>query len=213
MVEFKLAIIIPAFNEAKTIGKVVSDALLYGQPIVVDDASQDETSSIASNKGAIIVQHPFNQGYDAALHSGFSKAQLLNFTHVLSLDADGQHDASYIKEYASKLQEGYDIVLGIRPKKARFAEVLFGLYTLLLYRISDPLCGMKAYNLSIYKQPMSFSTYPSIGTELMLYALKNNKKYAQIPIPLRERLDAPRFASAFKANVLILRALLYAILT
>ena len=77
---FKLGIVIPAFNEAITIAGVVNSIKAFGTVIVVDDGSTDETVNIASANGAMVVSHGENKGYEAAINTGFVKAEkIVNF--------------------------------------------------------------------------------------------------------------------------------------
>jgi glycosyltransferase involved in cell wall biosynthesis len=202
-----IGIVIPAFNEAKTIGQVVKDAAHYGIPIVVDDASTDDTADVALAMGSKVVIHPINRGYDAALNSGFQRALEMGMQMVITLDADGQHDPSLIREFINGIESGFDVVLGVRGRHQRLAESLFALYTRVRYGLNDPLCGMKAYKSFLYQKLGHFDSYGSIGTELMLYAVKNGHQYAQIPIAVHDRIDSPRFGKIFAANYKIIRAM------
>jgi glycosyltransferase involved in cell wall biosynthesis len=202
-----IGIVIPAFNEANTIGQVVKDAAHYGTPIVVDDASTDNTADVALAMGAKVVIHPVNRGYDAALNSGFQRASEMRMQVVITLDADGQHDPSLIQEFINGIESGFDIVLGVRGRHQRLAENLFALYTRARYGLKDPLCGMKAYKSFLYQKLGHFDSYGSIGTELMLHAVKNGYQYTQIAIAVRDRIDAPRFGKIFSANYKIMRAM------
>ena len=85
----RVGLIIPAYNEEKTIGNVVNGVSQYGQAIVVDDASTDKTASIASTYGAIVVKHSANLGYESAIESGFRIAYEMVIKIVVPLDADG----------------------------------------------------------------------------------------------------------------------------
>jgi len=69
----KVAIIIPAYNESNTIGMVVKKLSKLGKVIVVDDASNDKTSSIAKRNGAFVIRNKFNRGYDNSINIGFKK--------------------------------------------------------------------------------------------------------------------------------------------
>ncbi len=203
----ELAIVIPAFNEEKSIGKVVEAAKNYGQPIVVNDASNDATARVAESAGAVVVTHPANRGYDGALSSGFAKARELGCKYVVTVDADGQHNPELITQFATRLREKQDLVLGVRDRKQRFSEHLFAAVTSRLYGMDDPLCGMKGYRIELYNQLGHFDSFGSIGTELALYGIKNGFRFEQVPVPTRDREGAPRFARLMRANYLILRAL------
>lgn len=208
----ELAIVIPAFNEAVTIEQVVKSVLPYGIPIVVDDCSTDNTGLLASNAGAIVVKHKNNKGYDAALNTGFKEAEKTKFNFVITFDADGQHDSSLLKIYIEKLMDGYELVLGRRDKLARISEYLFSMYTRIFFNINDPLCGMKGYDIKLYKKHGCFDSYKSVGTELALFGLKETVKYIEIDIPIIKRRDKPRFAGVIKANCIILRSMLLSLM-
>jgi glycosyltransferase involved in cell wall biosynthesis len=202
-----VAIVIPAFNESKTILRVVIAASKYGVPIVVDDGSCDETQELAESVGALTVKHKKNLGYDAALNTGFNLSNSMGFKYCVTFDADGQHDAKNIKTLLFKLcSENATITVGIRPYMQRSCEYFFGYITQLKYGIKDPLCGLKAYDLSIYKKLGYFDSYKSIGTELMLFALSNKANVNQTEIRLDKREDKPRFSSKLNGNRMILRS-------
>jgi glycosyltransferase involved in cell wall biosynthesis len=207
----RIAIVIPAYNETATIGAVVRGVSRYGIPIVVDDASRDGTGQAAAAAGAVLVRHESNGGYDAALNAGFRRADEMNVDYVVTIDADGQHDSASIELLLRELRGGADVVTGIRPKKARLAERLFGALMRARYGIRDPLCGLKGYRLSVYREQGHFDSRGSIGTELLLFALRRGRQVAQVNIPVRERRDAPRFGSALRGNLKILRAIFNAI--
>ncbi|HRJ41404.1 MAG TPA: glycosyltransferase, partial [Caldilineaceae bacterium] len=85
-----LLVLIPAYNEAAAIQRVVTESLSHLPVLVVDDGSQDETASLAEAAGAVVlVQNP-NQGKGAALRRGFVWALENRFDGVIALDGDGQ---------------------------------------------------------------------------------------------------------------------------
>ncbi len=210
----RIAIVIPALNEQASIATIVQNCLSYGIPIVVDDGSEDETAAIALLKGANVVRHTRNLGYDAALNSGFSKASELDFEVIVTIDADGQHNPELIHQCMGLIEEGADVVIGVRDKKARIAEYCFSLLTRLLYGISDPLCGFKAYRIGVYRSLGYFDSYQSIGAELSVYAARSGFKISQFSVPIGQRVgDGPsRFGRTFKANCKIFRAMFICLL-
>jgi glycosyltransferase involved in cell wall biosynthesis len=207
-----VAIVIPAYNEASTIENVIKSVSQYGQVIVVDDCSLDETPTLARKAGAVVVRHEKNLGYDSALNSGFAKADQLVFDYLITFDADGQHDASLLTQFILQLKQGFHLVLGKRPYYARFAEHLFAFYTRFRFGVSDPLCGMKGYNISLYRELGWFDSYKSIGTELALYGLKKKYPSIELAVPISRRDDKPRFGTSTKANLRILRAMLLSLM-
>jgi glycosyltransferase involved in cell wall biosynthesis len=207
----RVALVVPALNESATITAVVTGALVYGHCIVVDDGSSDNTAELASQAGATVVSHTRNLGYDAALNSGFRAAAELDCDAVVTLDADGQHNPQLVQRFVDGLNGGADVVLGIRDQRPRIAEHLFALYTQWRFGIADPLCGMKAYRVEVYRALGHFDRHSAIGTELMLFAARRGYKLAAVPFAVGQRLDAPRFGRKFSANIRIFRALLLAL--
>jgi glycosyltransferase involved in cell wall biosynthesis len=207
MGKYKIAIIIPAFNEEVTIFHVVQSVRGYGEVIVVNDASTDETGKIAEKAGATLVNHKKNKGYDSALNSGFVKAGELNCDVVITFDADGQHNHRSIKEYIDLLEQGFKVVVGVRGKFQRVSEYIFSWISIWKWGVKDPLCGMKAYRIDVFNQLGYFDSYNSIGTELAIYAACENIKIAQPPIKIKDRQDKPRFGNILFANINILRSL------
>ncbi len=209
----RLAIIIPAWNEEATIGEVIRSVKEYGSVIVINDCSTDGTATVALDAGAVVISHETNRGYDDALNIGFEKACKLGCSFAITFDADGQHDRRLIDSFYNLLLEGNDVVLGIRPAPARLAEYVFALITKFLCGIQDPLCGMKGYDMKIYKERGFFDSCQSIGSELAIWACRHGKKFAQIQIPIHARKDTPRFGRMFKANIKIFKAIFRVITT
>lgn len=212
MERYSLAIVIPAFNEAKTISAIVESLLIYGTVIVVDDGSDDDTAKIAEQAGAIVIKHTLNLGYDGALNSGFEKAISLECEVIMTFDADGQHSVSVIDDFLSEIESGADVVVGIRNRRARFSESIFSFISKKLWNIDDPQCGMKAYRSKLVKRLGHFDSYGSIGTELCIFAAKNNFKIAQVQFEAEERTDEPRFGNFWIANWKIFRAIIIGII-
>jgi len=209
----KTAILIPAWNEAATIARVVREVAAFGTPLVVDDGSSDDTGQLARAAGAIVVRHARNTGYDGALQSGFVEADRRGMEAVVTFDADGQHTAETLGRVVQLLEgEGRDLVLGLRAEPARFAERLFSLYTRWRFGIGDILCGLKGYRMTLFKRHGRFDGTRSIGTELALFALRSNASYAVVQVPIRPRESGKtRFGSVIRGNARILRAMLLAV--
>ena len=87
-----LFVVIPAFNEATTIGEVVRRVRQYYENVVVvDDGSDDQTALEARNAGAVVLRHLFNRGQGAALKTAIDYALLRKAEIIVTFDADGQH--------------------------------------------------------------------------------------------------------------------------
>ena len=107
------SVVIPAFNEAASIGSLVTNLRAAGhwhEVLVIDDGSTDETATRAAAAGARVVHHPYNKGNGAAVKSGIRRA---TGTFVLIVDADGQHPAADATRLVAHL-DAYDLVVGAR---------------------------------------------------------------------------------------------------
>jgi glycosyltransferase involved in cell wall biosynthesis len=107
---------IPAFNEEKTIARIVLGAQKHVHVVVVcDDGSTDLTGEIADRLGAVVVRHERNEGYGAAVQSLIRRARELKADVLVTLDADGQHDPSEIPKLLKPIEDGVaEVVLGSR---------------------------------------------------------------------------------------------------
>ena len=204
----RVAIVVPAFNESRVIFAVVTDLSAYGTLIVVNDGSTDNTEQLARDAGAIVVSHELNRGYDKALASGLERALAGGFDFAITADGDGQHKPANMETVLCKLSDGADLVVGIRDRFQRFSENLFSILAKRLWGISDPLCGMKGYRLSKLRSVDSLHSYSSIGTELLIRAVRSGWSIKQVPISTYDRKDQSRFGEGFYANWLVLWAML-----
>lgn len=207
MDKHQVAIVIPAFNEEVTIYNQVQLVKEYGLVIVVNDASTDNTEQKALKAGAIVINHKINKGYDGALNSGFLNAHELGCEIIITFDADGQHDPGTIKKIITLINNGYDVVIGVRSKFQRSSEYIFSWVSKFKWGIQDPLCGIKGYRIDVYKKLGHFSSYESIGTELSIFSHNLGFKIIQIPVKIFDRIDKPRFGSKLSTNIKILCAL------
>ncbi len=109
--------LIPAFNEVPYIAEVVKGAQQHVERVVViDDGSADGTGQAARAAGATCLRSPTNCGKASALRIGIDFARAQNFTHVLTLDGDGQHRPEDIPGMLRVAKEtGADLVIGARP--------------------------------------------------------------------------------------------------
>ena len=112
----EVLVVIPAFNESKTIGQVVVQVAAFGfQTLVVNDGSTDETAKIAFEHGSRVVSLPLNSGVGGALRCGFRYAVENGFAAVIQCDADGQHVASHLIDLVNATnQTGAHMVIGSR---------------------------------------------------------------------------------------------------
>lgn len=204
-----VAIVVPAFNEERSIGEVVEALGDVGSVIVVDDASTDATAARAAAAGAQVVRLEVNEGYGAAIEAGFREAAEQGYRRVVTADGDGQHAAGDVAAFVALLEsDEADLAVGIRPGRRRFLERVCAWYSRRALGIHDPLCGLKGYDVRFFEAYGGFDRRRSVGTELMAYAARHGARCVQQPIVLGPRENGEsRFYSTLRGDLRILRSL------
>ena len=187
----KVVTCIPAYNEEKTIARVVIEAQKYSDIVIVcDDGSTDYTCTIAEKLGAIVIKHEKNEGYGAALKSLFTKALEFSPEIVVTIDADLQHNPKYIPLLVKLLREhDADIVIASRakgdetPTYRRLAIKVFS--KMLSDKISDVQSGFRAYKASILETITPREHGMEASVEILSKALDKGYKIVEIPIPFK----------------------------
>ncbi len=159
----KIAIVIPAYNEAATINDIVSRSLAITNNVyVIDDGSTDETLALIQQTGAHLLANQTNQGKAASIWRGMQAALENGAEYIITLDADGQHapeDASRIIAAAKNNPE--KIIIGSRmseksafPKKRYYANSVanFWISWAAGYEIEDSQSGFRLYPASLVKK-------------------------------------------------------------
>lgn len=172
----KILALIPAYNEAEKIGKVIKETLQYCDVLVVDDGSIDTTGKIAEESGAFVVTHEKNRGKGDALITGFTYALKNGYESIITLDADGQHDPSEIPKFLKK-GDTYDIVIGVRDfREMPFPRKISNTITTLLLslrtrqKIGDSQSGYRMIKTDVLKG-LNFKTRGFIlESELLIKA-------------------------------------------
>jgi len=189
----KLAVVIPAYNEEKNIGKVLDCVRKYTENIiVVDDCSQDKTGEIALKKGVKVCRHIINRGLGGALGTGIKVAILNRADIIVTLDADGQHDSDEIPKLISPIIKGEaDFVIGSRfvekqkmPKSRIFANRLGNIITWIFWgaNCSDTQSGMRAFNLCAARKIEISTQGMEVSSEIIKEIKLNNLRLKEVPI-------------------------------
>lgn len=203
----EVALIIPAFNEGANISSVLARCNKWENIIVVDDYSNDTTSLIARNMGATVVRNAHNLGYSRSIEIGLQTAKELGLSYAITLDADGQHDPSDCLQFMFQLDQGKDLVFGIRNSLPRISEKLFAWIFHGWWSISDPLCGMKGYNLAKIPSTKTLG-YDLMGLKIALLMIRDKCTYSEVSINETERLTGrSKIGGNIRADVKILIAL------
>ncbi len=194
----KEVVIIPAYNEGKTIFEVLTKTKKFAKTIVVvDDGSRDNTSLEAERAGAIVLRHEVNLGKGAALKTGCDYAIQQGAKKIITMDADGQHDPKEIPAFSSALEQ-HDIAFGGRKKpKSMPAVFKFGNLVLtqtlrLLYGVTveDSQCGYRSFRAGTYQNIRWEATDYYVETEMAIRAGKKKLTHTTIPI---ETIYADRY--------------------
>ena len=196
--------VIPAYNEERFIGSVVLKAQQHADAvIVVDDGSTDATGEIAEAAGAVVVQHPQNQGKGVALATGFRRALELDPDVVITLDADGQHRPEEMRCVAAPVLNGQaDIVVGSRYLERRSRVPLHRIWGHLVFNfvtsqasgvpLTDSQSGFRAFSPSALSAISSFhSDGFSVESEMQFQAHEHSLRVAEVPITIHY-LDNPK---------------------
>ncbi len=212
-----LSIVIPAYNEESGIADIVHRVLNVRpelsevgidslELLVVDDGSSDETADLVrkmagEDEDVRLICHAQNQGYGAALKTGFSQAtgELIGF-----LDADGTYPPEYFPMLCQTALDGVDLVIGSRmagsdsqmPATRRLGNLFFASLLSILgrQRVTDSASGMRVFDKkildSIYPLPDGLNLTPVMSTR----AIHENITIAEVPIPYSERVGASKLS-------------------
>lgn len=189
----KIAVAIPAHNEAGAIGPLVGDVKALGYDcIVVDDGSADETSALARQAGAVVLKTPVKSGKGRALKMGFDYAVSQGYEAVIAMDGDGQHAPSDLGRFVSAFKEtGADIVCGNRMRNpqgmplVRLAtnRLMSWLISLLCRQpVPDTQCGFRLIRTKVLDAIRLESSDFEIETEVLIKASKKGFKITSVDI-------------------------------
>jgi glycosyltransferase involved in cell wall biosynthesis len=226
----KVLVIIPAYNEESSIGRVIREVIscLPGANLlVVDDGSTDGTAREARQAGAMVLELPFNMGVGVAVQCGFIFAHSRGYRFVVRMDGDGQHRPSELSALLAPLEKGEaDIVIGsrfvqsgmARPDKyipgltrrvgITFFSRLLGL--LLGERVTDPSSGLQAMNL----KAISFFAkeyppyYPEV--EARVLAHKAGLVVKEVPVTMLPRTGGISSITSLNSSYIVLEMLVSA---
>ncbi len=206
----RILVIIPAYNEENNIQhtiKEIKEKASYVDILVVNDGSTDRTNEIAMNNGVKVANQPFNMGIGAAVQTGFKIASEEGYDIAIQIDADGQHNPSYIPKLCEPILHGdADVVIGSRYKKkseyrtsfVRLSGIKFfsWLTSLIIkQKITDTTSGLRALNKDAYS--LFSEEYPTDfpDAEAIILLGYRGFRISEIPIEMRNRSGGISFFS------------------
>ncbi len=202
--KMKSIVIIPAYNEEKSIEKTVED-IIQNAPdfdyVIVNDCSKDDTLRICNEKGLHVLNLPINLGIGGVVQTGYRYALKNGYDFAVQFDGDGQHDARYLRQMRDHMiehkqnmligsryieKEGFQST-GLRRFGIRFFSVLIKLLT--GTKITDPTSGMRMVDrevIEIYAESYP-KDYPE--PESVVAILNQGKRVGEYPVMMRERME------------------------
>lgn len=206
-------VIIPTYNEADNIQKIIPEVLLNTTPenefniLVVDDNSPDGTAKLAedlNSKFVNILKREKKSGLGTAYVAGFHYAIKHNYDYVFEMDADFSHDPKYLKSFIEKIIEGYDLVIGSRyingisvlnwPLRRLILSYMASMYTRMVtgLKVMDTTAGFMCYRVSALKQ-INLDEVKSNGysfqIEMKFKFYKKGFKIFEVPILFIDRRE------------------------
>lgn len=217
--DLKVLVIIPAYNEEKSIERVV-DNLVVNYPeydyVVINDGSRDNTAAICRRRGYRFINLPVNLGLAGAFQTGMKYAYEHDYDYAIQFDADGQHRPEFIRPIVDKMEEGYDIVIGSRfveEKKPCSLRMLGSFMISLAIRLTtgvklkDPTSGMRMFNRSLMKE---FALNINYGPEpdTVSYLVKNGARVTEVQAHMDERLEGQSYLTLTKSAIYMIRMII-----
>lgn len=191
-----IVMVLPAYNESKTVGKVIEKLLALNlQVVVVDDGSEDDTYKIVKNllnhsEQVSLYRHPFNRGVGATLKTGIEAALRKDPKVIVTFDADGQHHSKDIYFVCRPIIEGEaDVVIGKRdfnamPIRKSFGNRIMNIITFVFYGhlVKDSQSGFRAFNRKAALLMELNSTGYGVCSEMVGEVFKHGLILEEIPI-------------------------------
>ncbi len=186
----KIWAVIPAYNEERRIGPVISAAKKYVQDVlVIDDGSSDETLAFSEKHNVLVLRHMVNLGKGAALKTGCDYAIAHGADIIVTLDADAQHRPEDIPRFLHEIGKA-EMVFGCRslnkkmPAVLRFGNWAITQLTSFLYRVNipDTQSGFRAFTKEAYRKIRWEANDYSMESEMIANVGKHRIPYRTITI-------------------------------
>ncbi len=220
----KVLMIIPAYNEEKSIKSTVSSlkkAKLKGDTldyIIINDGSKDYTKEVCEKEKLNYIDLPVNLGIGGAVQTGYKYALENNYDIAIQFDGDGQHDASYISNLIEEIKKGNNIVIGSRYvsdlsefRSTALRRLGSNLLSFLIKictgkKIYDPTSGFRAGDKEIIK--LFANDYPTDYPEpdTIVTVIKKGYTVSEIPVKMQERISGKSsLSSPIKASFYMIK--------
>ncbi|HNR98773.1 MAG TPA: glycosyltransferase family 2 protein [Planctomycetota bacterium] len=201
-------IVIPTYNNARTLAEVVRGAAVHGRPIIVviDGATDDTRGVLAEFPGIDVIDFAVNRGKGFALQAGFRAAAGRGWARAVTIDSDLQHDPAEIPKFlAAAASEPRALVVGVRDMKAagapranRAGFALSNLYLRLLSgaRVCDSQSGFRSYPVA---EVLDLACAPSrFEYEFVVLAAAARRGIPIVEVPIAVRYDPAIYVTHFR---------------
>ncbi len=208
--------VIPAYNEAKNIRRVIEKLVpLVDEIVVVDDCSRDSTARIAREAGASVISHRINRGQGAALQTGNEYALNAGAEIIIHFDGDGQFQAEDIPEMVAPIEsDEADIVFGSRfmgkksrlPRLKRWLIMPLGRIVNYLFGVTttDPQSGFRAFNRQAARAIEISNRGMAHCSEILYKSFKHKLRMKEVPITV----IYDEFGQSFSGGIRIVKDLI-----
>lgn len=206
-----MLIIIPAYNEAENIERVVDNLeenYWYYDYVIINDGSSDDTRKICARKQYNMLDLPVNVGLSGAIKSGMRYANFYGYDYVVQLDGDGQHDPEYIESMLNEMKKtGCDIVIGSRFKNKRKPLTARMLGSILITgairlttgkHIGDVTSGMRLFNKKMIKQ-FGYNIHYSPEPDTLAYLLNCGVQIREVQVTMSERIAGTSYLNLWNS--------------
>lgn len=215
-------IVVPAYNEAATIGPVVESllALGYSHVCVVNDGSSDETGALALQAGAYVLEHVINIGQGAALQTGIDYALAHDAQYICTFDADGQHAAQSVSRLLDALdQSKADVALGSRflgdqgsvppARRALLRAALAFTRMHARVKVTDTHNGLRAFTRRAARAIRIEQPQMAHASEILQKLGSSKLSYVEVPVEVEYTAHSRKKGQSAFDSVKILLDLLY----
>jgi glycosyltransferase involved in cell wall biosynthesis len=218
--------IVPAYNEAASIGRVVGELRNRAAEfdvLVIDDGSTDDTAECASAAGAQVLRHPFNLGIGGAVQTGYQYALERDYDTAVQVDGDGQHDPACVHELLRHLRSHpeLDMVTGSRflavdgdgyrssaPRRIGIRLFSAILSKVVGQRVTDPTSGLRMTSrrgIELFARDYPHD-YPEVEAVLLMH--HHRLSSVEIPVVMRERLGGVSSINSTRSAYYMVKVLL-----
>ena len=207
----KLLIVIPAYNEAENIIRVIEElraTVPEHDYIVINDGSADGTADICRGKGYHLLDLPVNLGLTGAFQTGVRYACENRYDAVIQIDADGQHDPRYIDRMVKRMEEtDADLVIGSRfvtekkPHSFRMAGntlIEWAIFLTTGKKLTDPTSGMRLYGKRTLRE-MAYGVNFRPEPDTVAYLMRGGARVEEVQVTMRERVAGTSYLNFGKS--------------